>query len=111
MMTLPSIANQEAKQKQPPKAKPSPAVTVERTVKKEITVSTIQIPAQVMTGLNFGVPRRHVMIRLDRRQAAALRCLVEGWEQGNSESIAGRRANEQDWLRSILNDVADQLGM
>jgi hypothetical protein len=108
-MTLPSIGDPF----QSSAEVPVPKVPVEKIgeVERKVSVKKVAIQFQAMTGLTFAEPKRNIYSRLTRRQASALRCLVEGWEQENSEAVKGRRANEQDWLRSILESVADKLGL
>lgn len=90
---------------------PQVKTEVTEEAKRQVSVKKLNVKLQAMTGLAFGDPKRNVMMRLNRRQAAALRSLVEGWEQEHAESLYGRRANEQDWLRATLDSVADQLGL
>lgn len=111
MATLPSVGTGASMPAPQTPKKTQAAKSQSVVMKKEIEVRSFPIAAEVMVGLNFGEAKRHLSIRLDRRQAAALRCLVEGWEQRNSEATRGRRANEQDWMRAILNQVADDLGI
>ncbi len=108
-MTLPSIGDEYSKDS----SAPIPKVHVESIGEDErkILVKKFSIQFHAMTGLTTSDPKRNNYIRLTRRQASALRCLVEGWEQENAEAVRGRRANEQDWLRAILESVADKLGL
>lgn len=54
--------------------------------------------------------RRNLTIRLTSRQAIAMRLLVMGFER-EIGSIYGRRPNEQDWLRHLLDKVAEAAGI
>lgn len=108
-MSLPSIGDPFQQTTEP--VVPQVKTEITEEAKRQVSVKKLNVKLQAMTGLAFGDPKRNITMRLSRRQASALRCLVEGWEQENAESMYGRRANEQDWLRSTLDSVADQLGL
>jgi hypothetical protein len=84
--------------------------SVAESKKIELEIKTFPVSLVAVIGSNFGHLRRNVQLRLTRRQAHAMRVLVEGLEHSASTKN-GRRLNEQDMIRIILESVADQLNL
>lgn len=79
--------------------------------KREIELRQVTITVPAIVGLNNGYATETLHARLNRREAIALRCLIEGYDSNGFESPGSRSANGQDWIRFVLNAVADELGL
>lgn len=79
--------------------------------KREIELRQVTITVPAIVGLSGGYATETLHARLNRREAIALRCLIEGYDSNGFESPGSRSANGQDWIRFVLNAVADELGL
>lgn len=82
---------------------------------RQVKLVNIAIELPVYLELDFAgyIPERMssqkmkaLHARLSSRQGKALLCLLEGFDR-TENSPHGRPANKQDWLRSLLDKVAD----
>jgi hypothetical protein len=71
-----------------------------------IEFATVACDLSFATNSRSASTRKNLTIRLTARQAIAMRLLLMGFEQ-EVGSIHGRRPNEQDWLRHVLDKVAN----
>ena len=79
--------------------------------KREIELRKVTIKAAAMVGLSESYAPNTLHARLNIRESNALKCLVEGYDSNGFESPGSRSANGQDWIRFVLNAVADELGL
>ncbi len=114
MSRLPTVQNRPStKQVVPPTASVS---ATEPAEEKQPEVSVATLPPIEFNSISHELAfatntrpvstRKNLTIRLTSRQAVAMRLVVMGFEQ-EVGSIHGRRPNEQDWLRYVLDKVAD----
>jgi hypothetical protein len=112
MTGLPTIENIRSKKTV---AKPDPFLAgppeeAIETKKIELEVKSVPINLIAVVGDDTGYMRRSIQVRLSSRQAHAMHVLVEGLDHTSPLAI-GRRSNEQDLIRSLLESVADQLNL
>lgn len=75
----------------------------------EVRQITVKMPALI--GLKNRPPVRNVNLRLLSREATALAILVDGYASEIYESLGSRDAGPQDFIRYVLSQAADQLGL
>lgn len=78
--------------------------------RKEIQIRSVSVTVPAIVGLG-GYATESLHARLNKRESIALRCLIEGYDSNGFESPGSRSANGQDWIRFVLNAVADELGL
>jgi hypothetical protein len=83
----------------------------EEPKRMSVEVRSVSLTIPAMVGLGDTYATRYLHARLNTRESQALRVLVEGFDNKLFESPGSRSANGQDWLRYILNSVADELGL
>lgn len=86
-----------------------PQEVVQPVAKVEMGLEQVVVEFKAMTGIDIGDPRKNIQVRLNRRQAKAMRHLLLGFEANRKSN--GRRSNEQDMLRDFCDRVADMLNL
>lgn len=117
MSRLPSVKNRQPVERvetsvaiqEPPVEQPSVAVE-DTSNPPSIEFAKFDYSFHVATNIHPRSVRKNITIRLNRRQAEAMRVVLMGFEQTFTPPH-GRRVSEQDWLRLLLDKVADSIGI
>jgi hypothetical protein len=91
--TLPSLATE--------------AIRQTKTVRVSLESFTLEIPI-VTTWAGYAPQALNVRLGSGRR-ANALKSIVEGFRASSENNFGNRDANGQDWLRDLLDKVADAI--
>jgi hypothetical protein len=83
--------------------------TMPKTQTVSATVNSVEIDIPIVTTWAGYAPQA-LNVRLGSgRRANALKSIVEGFRASSENSFGNRDANGQDWLRDLLDKVADAI--
>ena len=94
---------------QSPRRSQLPSVAWEGTQTVLATVNSVELDIPIVTTWAGYAPQAlHVRLGSGRR-ANALKSIVEGFRASSENNFGNRDANGQDWLRDLLDKVADAI--
>jgi hypothetical protein len=93
------------------KSLPTLGEILEEPKKLDVEIKQVSLKLPALVGLRNRTPIRNVNLRLLTREAIALAVLVEGFDNELHDSVGSKSAGPQDFLRYLMSQAADQLGL